>query len=81
MTTPTFEGSTLPRSREWHILEVVRSSSREWDWSALLIDVDPDDFQNGRCDTVYQSCWLKLGRHKSRDDAWTVAEQMMATRH
>jgi choline dehydrogenase-like flavoprotein len=77
---PIFDVGTLPRSHVWHILDVMRKSSRGVQWTALLIDVDPDDFVNWRCDAGC-SCWLDLGRHKSRDDAWDAAEQMIATRH
>jgi len=78
--TPRFDAATLPKSHAWHILEVMRTSSRGFQWTALLIDVDPDDFANRRCDSG-DSCWLDLGRHKSRDNAWDAAQQMIATRH
>jgi hypothetical protein len=79
-TTPTFDRRTLPRSHAWHILDVMRKSGRGFQWTALLIDVDPDDFVSGRCDAGC-SCFLDLGWHKSCDNAWDVAEQMIATRH
>ncbi len=78
--TPIFDVGTLPRSPVWCILDVMRKSNRGVQWTALLIDVDPDDFVNRRCDAGC-SCWLDLGRHKSRDDAWDTVEQMIATRH
>jgi hypothetical protein len=78
--TPMFDAGTLPRSQAWYILSVMRKSSRGFQWTALLIGVDADDFVNRRCDAG-QSCWLDLGRHKSRDDAWDAAERMIATRH
>ena len=68
----------LPRSHVWYILDVMRKSSRGVQWAALLIDVDPD--VDRPCDAGC-SCWLDLGRHKSRDDAWDAALQMIATRH
>jgi hypothetical protein len=78
--TPIFDVGTLPRLHVWRILDVMRKSSRGVQWTALLIDVDLDDFVNRRCDAG-RSCFLDLGRHKSRDDAWDAAEQMIATRH
>ena len=80
--TPSFKATTLPRLHVWHILDVMPKNNRgrKPQWTALLIDVDPDDFVERRCDAS-ESCLLDLGRHKSRDEAWDAAEQMIATRH
>lgn len=65
----------------WHVLRVMRKRSRSWDWCALMIDVDPDDFREGRCRRA-KECWLTIpGKHRSRDAAYDVVEAMMATRH
>jgi len=34
----------------WFVLGVVREESRKWDWTALLIDVDPDELKNCACE-------------------------------
>jgi hypothetical protein len=34
----------------WFVLDVMRRESRKWDWSALMVDVDPDDLKNCACD-------------------------------
>jgi hypothetical protein len=31
----------------WFALSVMRTEKRNWDWAALMIDVDPDDYCNG----------------------------------
>ena len=80
MSTPTFDAGTLPRSHAWYILEVMRKRAGGFQWAACLIDVDPDDFVNQRCN-AYRSCFLDLGRHRSHDDAWDAAEQVITTRH
>ncbi len=58
----------------WFILQVLRKR-RGWEWRALLIDVDPDDFVSHR-GCPYKSRWLDLGWHKSRAAAWAAAEEM-----
>ena len=64
----------------WFVLDVMKINYRKTDWAAIIIDVDPDDFV-ARPEVRAQSRWLKLGKHKSRDDAWDHADQMLATRH
>jgi hypothetical protein len=34
----------------WFVLGVVREEARKWDWTALLIDVDPDELKNCACE-------------------------------
>ena len=42
---------TVNRPRAgWFTLAVMRNGSRGWDWSALMIDVEPDDLKNCACD-------------------------------
>lgn len=68
----------------WWILDVMRKDSRRIDegWVALLIDTDPDIFCAGLDrHKRTQSCWLDLGKCRSRDAAWERAEQLMATKH
>lgn len=79
-------------SAGWFILDVMRKGhdrkpNGEWKrgrpsniWVALLVDVDPDLFCVGRGRNA-KSCWVDLGRHRTRDDAWEYAEQLMETRH
>ena len=33
----------------WSVLDVMRTTSRKWDWTALMIDVDPEDLKNCAC--------------------------------
>ena len=34
---------------DWIVLDVMRATSRKWNWVALMIDVDPDDLKNCIC--------------------------------
>jgi hypothetical protein len=34
----------------WFVLDVMRKTSRKWDWVALMIDVEPEDLKNCICD-------------------------------
>lgn len=62
------------------ILDVMpESDERPHRWTALLIDVDPDEFVDWR-QSASGSQWLGLGDHDSRDDAWDYAEQILAGR-
>ena len=68
-------------SGQWFILEVVRKSGRfPSRWTALLIDVEPDDYVAGIVATC-TSRWLELGKHKNLDDAWHHAKEVLATWH
>jgi hypothetical protein len=51
------EGCTMPALEEidrpppgWFGLDVVRKTSRKWDWVALMVDIDPDDLKNCACE-------------------------------
>jgi hypothetical protein len=87
--TDTFLASA-PQGRPWFILDVMRKGDEARpfrrgrprnDWVALLIDVDPELFRAGRESHPVQDCVLDLGRHKTRDDAWGHAEQLLMARH
>jgi hypothetical protein len=39
-----------PPEDDWFVLDVMRAKSRGWDWTALMVDVDPDDLKNCKCD-------------------------------
>jgi hypothetical protein len=63
----------------WFVLDVLKKEWRKWDWVALMIDIDFDDFQAG---AKYRSASVRIpGKHRSRDSAWKVLEDMMLTRH
>jgi hypothetical protein len=69
----------------WCILDVMRTQWRSWDWVALMIDVEPDEYRSGcqcsRCRTA-RSCWVRIaGKHRDRDAAWVRLDDVMATRH
>jgi|NGEPerStandDraft_6_1074524.scaffolds.fasta_scaffold186385_2 hypothetical protein len=34
----------------WFVLDVMRSGARGGDWTALMVDVDPDDLKNCACE-------------------------------
>jgi hypothetical protein len=53
--------------------------ARKWDWVALLIDTDPDEFRRGR---NARDCVVRIpGKHRNREDAYEVLDAMMATKH
>jgi len=65
---------------KWYVVDVMPKGDEPNDpWAALLIDLDPEVFAQGHCPA--QSRWLDLGRHRSRDDACELAEQLLATKH
>ena len=63
----------------WFILDVMRKGGDHPRnaWVALLINRDPDTYRAG----PMEERWLDLGKHKSRDDAWDCAGDLIATRH
>jgi hypothetical protein len=68
--------------RRWFILEVMPTKEEGDDWTALLIDIDPDAFCAGQTWHIKnQSCYLHLGVHMDRDEAWDHCEGLLATRH
>jgi hypothetical protein len=68
---------------DWWVLDVMRAKSRVWDWNALMIDVEPDDFRERRPGSdKARSCWLRIpGKHRNRDAACAALEDLIATRH
>ena len=64
----------------WFVMDVMRESARKWDWVAVMIDVDPEDFRERRAEGRF--CYVRLpGKYRNRDVAWDTLEAMMATRH
>jgi hypothetical protein len=67
----------------WFVLSVMRAKRRGWDWTALMIDVDPDDadYQSSVGRKIKQ-CWVRIaGKHKSHESAFRALDDMMASRH
>ncbi len=46
--TPVEYLGSLPSG--WFVLDVMREKQRGWNWTALLVDVDPDDLKTYECD-------------------------------
>jgi len=69
-------------SGEWFVLDVMRREARTRQWTALLIDMDPEDEDWRRGHRKASEAWFHIpGRHKSRDDAWEALAALVATRH
>jgi hypothetical protein len=75
----------------WHILDVMKKGTpppfrrgRPPNiWVAILIDMEPDQFQKAdhfEAKSARFSC-LSLGRHSTRDAAYDHAECMIAAKH
>jgi hypothetical protein len=65
---------------EWFVLDVMRREARSRQWTALLIDMDPEEFAlgNGRP----RAAWVHIpGKYPNRDVAWDALADMIATRH
>jgi hypothetical protein len=79
--------SKIPRLDEppagWHVLTVVRTRSRSWEWCALMIDTPLDDFRRRRLLALdVRECWVEIpGKHRNVDAAWEAFEVMTAIRH
>jgi hypothetical protein len=71
----------------WFVLDVMRNKARGRDWTALMADFDPDDYDPDDPNYVgppanAHDAWVRIpGKHRDRDAAWDALEQMMATRH
>lgn len=64
----------------WFALDVMRKEARKWNWVALMIDVDPNDYRSG--DRTARQCWVRIpGKHRNKDAAWDTLQELMATRH
>jgi hypothetical protein len=66
----------------WFPLDVMKSGSgRKWDWCALMINVDPDDFRTRRAPTA-QEAWVRIpGKHRDKEAAWEALQDLLQTRH
>jgi hypothetical protein len=69
----------------WFVLDVMPRGhgSLAQDWTALMVEVDPDELQNHyRAGFRTRQCWVPIpGKHSGRTSAWNALENMMATRH
>jgi hypothetical protein len=83
----------------WFALDVMpaRAGKRCQDWTALLIDVHPDDLKHYQCEVAFlyvdpedykpgsrkaRERWFRVpGKYTSREDAWEALWEMMKTRH
>jgi hypothetical protein len=66
----------------WFVPDVVPRNDEGREWSALMLDVDPDDPKTSAFDRLSaHECWVRIpGKHSERDAAWDALEDMMATR-
>ena len=39
----------------WFVLDVVRATTRKWDWFALMVDVDPTELKKYQCNFLARS--------------------------
>jgi hypothetical protein len=69
----------------WFVFDVMRRNSSNWDWVALMVDVDPEDPRDyipPPGGTARRERWMIIpGKHRNRDAAWDALEDMMTTRH
>jgi len=64
----------------WFVLSVMRAKSRGWDWVALMVDFDPDEYCPGG--RTVQQWWLRIpGKHRNGDSADRALKAMMLVRH
>jgi len=49
-TKPRIEYLDRPAPGNWFVLDVMKKTSRKWDWVALMVDVDPEDLQYCVCE-------------------------------
>jgi hypothetical protein len=63
----------------WHVIDVMKRTSRCWDWVTMVFDVDYKTFRKG---AKAQSQMVRIpGKHRNRDAACEALEDLMATRH
>jgi hypothetical protein len=55
----------------WFVLDVMRKESRKWDWTALMVDVDPDELKHCLCKTAF----LYVHPNEYRPDGSRVARE------
>ena len=66
----------------WFVLDVMRRSmDSNWDWSALMVSVDPNDPDDLKRIQSRGGFVRIPGKHRSRNAAWDTLDAMMATRH
>jgi hypothetical protein len=70
-----------PAPGNWFALDVLRATSRKWDWVALMVDIDPDEDHPWGHRAVRQHCLRIPGKHRNVQAARHALEDMMATRH
>jgi hypothetical protein len=57
---------------DWFVVEIMRRQSRAADWVALMIDVPPDEYAQGRPSTQ-RGVFVRIpGKHRNRDHAWNA---------
>jgi hypothetical protein len=70
----------------WFLLEVRRKTKRQWDWVALVGNIDPEseafrEWQEkgrGLCHLE----WVRIpGKHRTLEAAWEAFGDLTATRH
>jgi len=67
----------------WFVLDVMRREKRSWNWVALMVDYDPEDYDREDPDGMRppldsKSAWVRVqGKHRNRDAAWDAFEQTM----
>ena len=65
----------------WFVLDVMRAKARSRHWTALMLDVDPDNHPK-QWPPDMRSAFVRIpGKHQNRDAAWDALEDMRATRH
>jgi hypothetical protein len=66
----------------WFVLDIMKRRSRSWDWSALVIDIDPEDLRAGGRSRDRAEAWVRIpGKHRHREAAWEALQDVIATRH
>ena len=69
----------------WFALDVMRTEARKWDWTALMVDVDPDELRICVCDfpalfyvhpkdyrpggRTARQCWVRIAGKHRNRDA------------
>ena len=70
----------------WYVRDVMRKSSRGWDWCALVIDCDPEDQEWHRMTRrkMQSGFYLIPGKYRNYDAAYEALEALealLATKH
>lgn len=66
----------------WFALSVMRKAPRKWDWVALMIDVDPNEYRPAEGRRARQ-CYVRVrGKHRNEEAAWdAICDMIAATKH